>query len=169
MKKRVYRAGDQVQIVNPNFVRRVGYNLVWTELIKEVEEDPRTLKAWNILTDQNFDHEIAPSYSTNLFVVLQKVDFPLEFIKSIAMRRVEERNFGGPNRSLHYNFDKSCQDKVALVNSKRVVKTGTRYSGSYTGWEYQEYYPGGLDNMKTHILLNTSYGEVEIENVKFVK
>lgn len=37
MKPHIYRPGDKVRIVNPKFVRRVGYPLVWHEVSDSVE------------------------------------------------------------------------------------------------------------------------------------
>lgn len=165
-KKHVYRVGDPIIIMQPKWVKRVGYPIVWTDLIEEVRSDKRTMAAWNALG----------------FASIHPDDFPLDFIRGIAMHKVKLQRFGGNARSIHYRplSANLSDDAWALVDDdtvphhgyvgrrmdvlrKRVVQTGTRVPprGYDEDWE-----PGYLDDSKTHVLLTTWAGEIEAVNVR---
>lgn len=58
--------------------------------------------------------------------------------------------------------------QVQTVYGKRTVRTG-KYYPPYTraGWDYEpEHEPGGLEDMKTHVLLQTGVGEIETCDVE---
>ena len=160
MKKDVIRIGDTVRVLRPRWVKRVGYPLVWTDLVDDVRSDPRTTEALKLLGMDEVDELRSDGCS--------------QFVRAVAMARVEQRRFGGNERSIHYlrvgSADESSLDLIASncvphhgyvgreveVLSKRTVKTGVRFP-SWSGrsgpdYEY-EYEPGGLDNCKTHVLL----------------
>jgi hypothetical protein len=174
MKREVIRVGDTVRVLRPRWVKRVGYPIVWTDLVDEVRSDPRTIEAVKVLGLSDY---------------LLEDERPSGFVRAVAMARVEQRDFGGNERSIHYAtlaaededpLTLICSDQVPhhgyvgrelIVTSKRVVKTGTRfpaYSGrSGPDYEY-DYEPGGLDNCKTHVLLTTWAGEIEVCDVEKV-
>lgn len=171
-KRDVIRVGDTVRVLRPRWVTRVGYPLVWTDLVDEVRADPRTAEALKVLglPDSELDDERQGS-----------------LVRAVAMARVEQRGFGGNARSIHYmpigaedddpltliSTNKvPCHGYVGrelIVTSKRVVKTGVRFPawGSGSGPDYH-YEPGGLDNCKTHVLLTTWAGEIEVCDVEKV-
>lgn len=169
-KKHVYRVGDRIRVVNPLWVKRVGYALHWRDLVDEVEKDPRTTKA---LQELGFNIKFC---SAPGFLGLETLaNFPHYFVQAVAKLRVEQRNFGGNIRSIHY--DESVPDPVSgllypgfsrsagtlhWVRGKRVAKTGTRYHYFY-GEDGDE---GGLQDEKTHIILRTDAGEIEAVNVE---
>ena len=156
MKKHSYKVGDYVTILRPNFIDRVGYTLRPKDLIEEVEKDPRYLK---ILEDFN--------------ITSSRVKGSL--LHALAFQLVRDRNFGGDERKIFYIkdngdtswFDPSYVDyfpRKAQIYGKQIRKTGTRYApnsgyDSYDGEYYNE--PGGLDNPKTHVILETSFGLIE--------
>lgn len=172
MKKHIYRVGDQVEIVNPRWIKRVGYKLHWKDVIDQVtgwDEWHAVLKALGC------DERNAPFY-------LQQ---------AVAKLHVEKNRFGGNERVIVYH--KLVDDAlsfildevmpahgyvgcVALVEAKRVAYTGTRRPSRC--WkepdtpngpgEYCEE-SGGLDNSKAHVILRTTYGEIEACDVKLVK
>lgn len=170
MKKedKIIRVGDTVMVKDHSkYIKRIGYNLVWNDdaLLEEVEDDPRTAEAARILgwkPGENFSHE---------------------FIKAIAMRRVKERGFGGNERSIHY-IDES-EDALYYkylgagimypkkVVGKRVAKTGTYFPPTNGGYDHDGYYdgdPGGLSDMKTHIILTLdNYQQIEAIHVTKLK
>lgn len=182
VKKHVYRVGDKVRILRPNWIARVGYPLIWTDLIDEVEADPRTAAAMTALGFGGFE--------PNIFNL--KAKFDKQFVRAVAMLRVEQRGFGGKERQLIYEkpldpalstvctavatgvFRMHTTDYTGYgmrVNSKRTVKTGTYYpptggrTYSYDG-EEDWYEPGGLLDAKTHVLLTLDRGEISTADVE---
>lgn len=192
MNKKIIRVGDIIRIVTSKIVKRVGYPLVWTDLVEEVEKDPRTEAAWNLLKrpqhlpepvklDSAEDHKLS-------FLAIDKPKLPFDFIAAIAKERVREMGFGGRERQLIYKETRAASfsihadsDKMpdltgreVIVTGKRIAKTGKYYpptsgtTGSY--WDPEDYCePGGLEDCKTHILLDTCYGLIEAVNVELVK
>ena len=177
MKKEVIRIGDTVRIINSKAIRRVGYPLVWYDLMREVEEDPLTRQAYNLLVG-------AKDVEPGLFVLsLKDFELPRYFLQACAKLRVEQQGFGGNTRSLHYypwppegcmwseSSAPNMTGQVHEVQGKRVVKTGIRFpatGGQHHGGEYWDE-PGGLDNEQTHVLLMLSGWEFEQCNVELVK
>lgn len=175
-KPRPYRIGDIVRVLRPKWIKRVGYPLHYTDLLEEVEKDPRSWQALAILEGREF----------TLFDGLSKgAKLPHEFAKCVARMRVQERGFGGRERAIIYEpevppepgsiYLGPCFDLAYLqhcyVRSKRVVYTGTYSPGgyyeSYDGRE--DYYPELCDR-KAHVLLMLDSGyEIEACNVELVK
>lgn len=171
MKKHVYRPGDRVRIVSNRFIRRVGYNLVWTELIDGLLKEPAVLQAFYDLTGERSGACPVP------------IDGPpsrelLAFLRGVAMGRVKAQGFGGRERRLHYyrtnpavrgiywdNGEEIADytGQVTTVSSKRVVKTGRYYPPRYY------YEPGGLEDARTHVLLETTCGLIETCDVELVQ
>lgn len=184
MKKQVIRIGDTVRIVNPLAVRRVGYPLVWYDLVDEVKADPKVRQAYRLLTGKP---DPAVPVKKFEFLSVEDLELPSYFVKACAMLRVEQRNFGGNERTLHYyrpvpqgecfitdTYTPDMTGYVSEVVGKRVVKTGRRFppsqgtSDTYYGEEYWDI-PGGLDDEKTHVLLTVGGYEYEQCNVELVK
>lgn len=160
-KPHIYRPGDHVQIVNPRWVKRVGYPLRWDDLIDTPEIEALAQKMTGMGKP------------------------PRYFLQAVAKLEVERRGFGGNERAILYRPVRTAANlldfdtvpahgwvgRVALVEGKRVAYTGTRipqrsgrdYDGEY--WED----PGGLENRKAHVILRTSYGDIEACDVKLVK
>lgn len=186
MKKDIIRVGDFVKVLRCRWVKRVGYPLVWTDLIDEVEADPKVREAWNLLTGETYMPPDRPK-PTNVSSFIDwttasmcSPEMSRAFVRAVAMLHVEQRGFGGRERKIIYDDPLKNQFLGAPeflptleVYSKKVVKTGTYFSGSghlydeFSG-EY-EYEPGGLDNMKTHVLLSTACGLIETCDVEKVK
>ena len=188
MKKQVIRVGDRVKIITSKFIKRVGYPLIWTDLIDEVRKDPRTLAAYKLLMDTPPKQTAAAITGHDLAWLLKHDDeadqIPFDLIRAVARMRVEQREFGGNERQLHYKklrlakaglfwssvTDDECADhtgQVFEVIGKKVVKTGIRFpavGGQDSMGEYWEE-PGGLEDCKTHVLLNTVAGWIEQVNV----
>lgn len=179
MKKRhVYRVDDLVEVIKPKFIKRVGYPIVWTDLMDSVRRDSRTYQAYVMLFGS------APGIDET-----KGFDYPHEFLRFIAHERAKEVAYGGDVRSIHYYGPNEIPPgqlqittdpppepgptppMIARVRGKRVVKTGIRFAptygrshGFYDDEDWSE--PGGLDNCKTHVLLKTDLGEIEACNVK---
>lgn len=183
MKKQVIRVGDTVRIVNSLAVRRVGYPLVWYDLLEEVEADPRTRAAYETLTGHDSVIEKREHFP---ILKVKEGSMPSYFLQACAKLRVEQRNFGGKERTLHYfpwtpegqiwsgGAAPNMTGFVFSVSSKRVVKTGTRrpeIAGTTRSYDGPEDWvePGGLDDMKTHVLLTLEGWEIEECNVELVR
>lgn len=177
MKKHVWRPGDRVRVINPLWVARVGYPLIWYDLMDEVCGDLRVAAAWDVL--HGHEPRLAPKVVDNGelflpgFAKSPTEGVPLFFLQAAAKARVAERNFGGNERKILYNpseHSNAGAGSVLEVIGKRVVKTGLRFSAS--SWVShegeQEYESGGLSDIKTHILLHTNAGEIEAANVELV-
>ena len=194
-RKPVIRTGDRVRIVTSRFIKRVGYPVIWTDIVRDVADDPRTLAAYHFLDTK------ASTLDLNDFPVKTNVKFPdddnlymsdplyRQFARVVAMKRVGQMGFGGNDRSLHYyktvervpglglvNIDTDEErldmtDHIVTVIGKRVVKTGKRFApwhgASYDG-EY-DWEPGGLENEQTHVLLDTPHGLISRDDVEVLK
>lgn len=158
MKKHVYKVGDKVRVVTPKWVKRVGYPLVWYDIEDEVRDDPRTHAAFTALGCSSAD-------------VLMP-ELPREFIVAVAKLRVRERGFGGRERSIHYHDLPGPLGRAGAVYEvigKRTVRTGRYYPAGYWVDTYsgeQDGHSGGLTDAKSHVLLNTAWGEIEACNVE---
>lgn len=151
MKKHVFKPGDKVRVLRDRFIERVGYPLIYGMLMDEVENDPRTAEALK---------------------VLGAADLPRDLHIAIAKLRVDQRGFGGRERKIIYEppggFARQ-PGQVLKVYSKRVAKTGVWFPATQ-GSRWAEYEsdaePGGLDDCKTHVILNTDSGEIEACDVE---
>lgn len=158
-----FKIDDKVIVTNPEFVTRVGYPMSYEDAYKYIE--------------QNYVQDIEDLLETKLFKIEQRN----EFLRAIMCSPTKDKNFnqimhgmariyldskghGGKERSIHIITKPEMLGKVYMVIGKRVVKTGTYYGPwshcSYEGeWESGS---GGLDNCKTHIILElqdyTMYG-----------
>lgn len=173
MKKQVIRVGDKVEIINPRWIKRIGYNLIWTELIEEVKTDPRTFEAMRA---------IGMWGGQTVFESIPD-DVPFDLVRAIAKYRVKERGFGGNERKIHYFTEKDDQGPfnccwsqkrgILRVVGKGFAKTGIRIPscGGYDSWtgEYWEE-TGGLADCKTHIILRLENGyDIEVCDVKLIE
>lgn len=159
-KKHVYRVDDRVRVVNPRWIERIGYALIWYDLMDEVENDPKVAEAYAVLTGRR-------QYNDKITCTV-----PRHFLIACAKTRVTERGFGGNARRIIYQHGNSYAAGVILVVSgKRLAKTGTRFAPSYGGFGENEWdEPGGLADCKTHIILRLNNGyEIEACDVEPVK
>jgi len=178
VKKRVFRPGDKVRIVNPLQVERVGYPktvmMCFNELCESLNENhlEKTFKFNSCKLNQALEILGLP--------ILQNQRERDRVIYGLAQYKLAADGFGGKERSIHYvqhsneqisNFTHDyLQNRITEVVSKRVVKTG-KYFGSSGGRDYDGDYwfePGGLEDMKTHILITTELGEFEERNLEYV-
>lgn len=163
MKKTVYHIGDTVKIVNPRFVKRVGYPITFNDLLPEFENHPNLKQAMVLLG-------LADEFkqTSNYYRIVN------DFVTGCAKAAARRRGFGGPTRSIHYYSDQDLPfyfDGQVEVLGKRIVKTGTYYppQRGYSYEEEYEYESGGLSDAKTHILLRTIFGEIEEVDVELVR
>lgn len=181
MKREVIRVGDSVRVLRSRFIKRVGYPLVWHEIMDEVEKDEKVWKAYCLLKGISSE---SGEIKVGLFVFSEKRDsMPRYFVQACAKLEVARRNFGGDERTIHYlppptdelNWWESCPNYdggVFTVIKKRLAKTGKRFPSSGGVCSDGEYWdePGGLDDCKTHVLLTLAVGyEIEQCDVELVR
>ena len=156
MKKEVIRVGDYVTIIEPKFVKRVGYQIHPSDFYEVLKRDPNVVAALKLIG-------ISPEYeeesSHGIFDLRVSLNVPKELVKAIAFIKTRQQRFGGNIRSLHYVEDdlSILKDNFFMVLGKKVVKTGVRvpsYGGYSSHSGESEYEPGYLADEKTHILLN---------------
>jgi hypothetical protein len=183
-RKDIIRVGDTVVVVNCKIVKRVGYPLVWTEIVDGLRSDPRVIAAYEFLRAKE---EVAPkpvpvpgaNDLPGLFEA-RALEVPDYFAMAAAKVRVEAEGFGGNERSIHYkplvpygefhDGNTHAADITGhryVVVAKKLAKTGKRFppssgvSYSYDGGE-PWYEDGGLEDCKTHVLLHLT-GQYWIE------
>jgi len=178
-KARPFKQGDRVRILRPRLIRRVGYPLHY----KELRTEAQTLLMATDMTSLGFrDMRLTP--------------IPLPLIEGLAKALVLHRGYGGNERSIHYypigepipdnqlwsiglgdddSFDPQPRPdptgKIARVQLTYVRHTGTRVPGySSRDWEsgHVEWEQGYLADRKTHIILQTDYGDIESCDVELI-
>lgn len=176
------RPGDKVEILEDKWIRRVGYALHYKEVMQVFLEEPELLK-----------RAAEPFQQLGMPLVLGS-PATRELAQGLAKAYVLANNYGGPQRFIHYrevlpkwslrhignihakDFHEQpavpAVGKVLEVWSTYVRHTGKRvgtvrgydsYSGEY--WEEKGY----LEDRKTHVILVTSLGDIEVCHVKLVE
>lgn len=157
-----FRVGDRVIVTNPEFVERVGYPMSYEEAYQYVAKN-YLINIEEMLGSTIFQMGEA-MYRRSPFALSLRED-PTDVTKhskdikqligAVAKMYMKFKDFGGKERSIH---TKCLEDKLGMVcevTNKRVCKTGIYYpGGSSTSYEGEvDSWPGGLDNCKTHVLL----------------
>jgi hypothetical protein len=148
MKRDRIRIGDQVRIVTPKVVVRVGYPKAVADYLPVVRE------RHGAHLDAIFRSDIEPP--------LQLLSPELPWPRSKVRRRVEmdlaymlahEDGFGGRRRELHLEERPELAGQEARVDGLRTVMTGV-YAPGYSngGWYNDDYEPAALDDRKPHRL-----------------
>lgn len=145
----IIRKDDNVRIIIPECVDRVGYPLTKKDIINEMTpEQKQALKDF-----------LAKTFGITLQIFNSGIDYPTvndEILEVVASRILCQRRWGGNERTLHTKtLPSHCIGQVSRVFSKKTVKTGKYHNGSggydyYTGeWDWT---PAYLENEKTHVL-----------------
>lgn len=154
MKKDVFKIDDDIEIMNPLFVKRVGYALHPLDLYESIASDQKVLEAMKLM---GIHPEQRVEVDWMRWAWLFKPIVPSELVQTIAFIKTRQLGFGGNVRSLHYETKDLSKLKGSIfrVRDKKFVKTGERVA-PFTSYSYDgepEYEPGYLTNEKTHILL----------------
>lgn len=154
MKPHIFHVGQRVRVLRPRWIARIGYPLIWSDLMDEVENSPNTLASYQKMTG----------------AVVRKT--PYFWRIACAKALVEARGFGGNERKIIYDPGVYPAGEICTVTSRRLAKTGLRYPSrggvDYSGEYWEE--PGGLENCKTHIILTLDgWRSIEACDVEFVK
>ncbi len=178
-KKDIIRVGDKVKILRPAFIYRWGYDNNLQDVSEEVLEKykPQMRKFLQEISDaEGFSTTIRPLY-----------DLPMNFFNrmasSVAYFIVGKRMRNGAVRKLFYITDEDKgpmgwlnhdypEGSIHGVAEVKTVKTGRYFgpSGGYdSGYDYNDWEPGGLSNEKTHKLLRVGYTNNWIEAINVEK
>lgn len=149
----VIRPGDMVKVIDPRFVRRVGYPKCAADFLKEAEA---TLVEKDILKP-HFGGVGAYGLRTSD----ERKRDERDLIYKFALLLLARNGWGGKERSLHMTPCMEYANKELHVEAKTVVKTGTYVAPTYwrsRGWDGDDYdfESGGLNDCKTHILLRVT-------------
>ena len=157
-KKPTIKVGDTVRVVNSRFIERVGYPLVFTELMPEFEDHPKFFEAMRLLGVVPENADKMPRWAKRDAVV------------GLAKAAVRCRGWGGKERRIHYNGRTEWAGELTKVLAKKVRQTGD-YFAPWSGQSYEgewDYEPGGLSNMQAHVILTTELGDIEVCDVEKV-
>lgn len=182
-RKIVYRVGDDIEIINPKPIQRVGYPKSWHDYFDD-EDNEGLIIAQEILENPQSWRQILknhiPSDSSRWRSQLKE---PYHKVSSLsAYLQAKKDGFGGKERSIHYYNHNEHYPlyfyndgngvfkpiKTTVLN-KRVVKTGTYYPPRYPRYYDDEYEPGGLTDIKTHVIVTTQYGNFHTDDIRHCK
>jgi hypothetical protein len=189
-KNEVIRPGDTVRILRPYVIDRIGYPKSVMDYFPD--EDTDELRAAEmLLSGRSLDAVITRFHPNNEFRDTSTVLYKTKSLAAYLSAHVD--GFGGKNRSIHYrllSWWEGCRYKTdsmeldpesfvpftSKVVSKRVAKTGTYYPprtfssywDEHGDWD-DHYYPGGLDDMQTHVIILTLHGEFHRNDVELIK
>src|ERR1035437_384876 len=140
MKKEVIRVGDYIEIIEPKFVKRVGYPIHPSDFYETLKRDPNVLAALKLI---GISPEWEEESSHGIFKMRTSLNVPKELVKAIAFIKTRQQRFGGNTRSLHYIEEdfSSMKNSFFMVHSKKVVKTGIRVPpciGGYNSFDGEQ-------------------------------
>lgn len=152
--------GDIIQIVTPEIVTRVGYEFSYDDACKEVKE-----------THKEDIYELLRKVKVRRWDKVEK-----EIIKSLAYDLIAKKMHSGNKRMIFTKRDDKLADVKVKVTNKQMARTGTYFpptGGGTDYWGEYDYEPGGLTDMKTHVLFKFHipgvYGKdalIELCNIK---
>jgi hypothetical protein len=163
-----FHVGDQVIVTNPEFVTRVGYPMSYQDAFDYVEK--------------NHVQDIEDFLDTKLFKLKSRSELtrfemssPVsdkrfgQIMQGMARIYLDSKGHGGKERTIHTVSRPELQGRVFEVLNKKICKTGTYYGP----WSQQSYDgewdggSGGLDNCKTHVILELSQGFLNFDLGKY--
>lgn len=143
MKKQVFKIGEKVKIINPEFFIRCGYNLTIQDGLNMITPEERQviLKMLDKKSQFNYSYHGGDK-------IFDKI------LNEIAYSKIRGMGFGGKERKIFTKRIENLTNGTGTIISKKTVKTGKYESGYVSGWETPEYNPPFLGNEKTHIILS---------------
>jgi hypothetical protein len=153
---KVIRPGDTVKIINPVFVDRVGYPKSFEDACKEVA-------GLYVPAIEDFLDKVFPDNPINskcLSMAIKpwcEMKVGKKIIKALAYEYLARTGFGGNERKIHTYAIEGDIWQYQEVRETAVVKTGIRFAPSsyYDNWTGEwDCESGGLDQCKTHVLLD---------------
>ena len=138
------RVGDEIEVISPHVVARVGYPKCHADFLPEVQQTHRTAVEALFKTKRMR----ARAYS------------------ALAYEALGKAKFGGVERSVHTVENPEIVGHTATIRRARTVVTGKYYPPSYS---YSHYFgecdsePGGLRDCKYVRLVTIWFGFNKIE------
>lgn len=151
----VIRIGDRIKVITPLFVERVGYPLSFKDGCEKAEE---------LYSDKikSFLDDLFPKESSKIKGMILSVDTAWnktvvydKIVKALAYYYLQIEGFGGKERKLFLKERPRFKDDYFYVSNIGIFQTGTYFppSGVYDYFGESDWEPGGLDNRKTHKIL----------------
>lgn len=191
---KIIRPGDTVRIINPEMFVRCGYPISLTDVYVKIEKEYEDFLDKII---EEFHHRVLGDEKTTPLLDSKEWEFATNYSKScsgpfrnktkikltyaLAYEFTHFKGFGGTTRKIYTKTEEDLRDKEFKVYSTFKVNTGDYYPPSYCPPSYDEmcgeWNPGGLENMKSHKILElcdpdfissvyTSPVQIEAKNVR---
>jgi hypothetical protein len=159
----IIRVKDNVKIINPEIIIRVGYPMSFDDACREVDKLYRQ-EILEFLNKTIYKQE--PTISGSLLETCEiKMDFVkpgmyMKIIKALAYNYIQMKSFGGREKKIYAEYRQELLGMTLSVENIFIRKTGIYFASSggydhYSG-EY-DFEPGGLDKIKTHKILELNY------------
>ena len=176
LNKTIFRVGDRVKIINPEFFVRVGYPLT-KEIAKETLISQKQRELICHLLGENYVIDkvgYADPKADDIFMTdSNKYGCYYEILDVLAYHEIAKRNFGGKERKIYTKTLEEFRNKEAVIQKKRTVKTGEYHHGR--NWGDGDYDPPYLSDEKSHIILTIDISNCwnlearEIESINLEK
>ena len=164
MKKldpKVFRYGDTVKIINPEFFVRCGYPLTLEDAKERLVSQKQREMICALLNENYCIDKIGYAEPTIDDLSFRDVDshsFYHKILDEVAYFQLYKARFGGSERKIYTKRLDNLLNHEAVVISKRTVKTGTRVNGYY---DEDGGSPPYLSQEKTHIILTVNVNTTE--------
>lgn len=172
-KKEVFKVGEQVQIVVPEFFDKCGYENNFESAYKIVKEKylSKIQKFVDTIYDEfPTDFQFKPFYDYSKPTKLEE-----DILRAFAYDYVKGNKKQGNERKIFTRREDYYQDRIFTIHSKNVVYTG-KYDKPYSTQSYEgevDYYPGGLYDQKAHVILTLgspdNLGNIYLEDLRIEK
>lgn len=169
--------GHKVRILVPKFLERVGYDIAYADVKKEMFDSSSKLKDSKLqeLIDtfskdideyQNGKKQTSKISWLNFDVCSYDEAFKKKVkglvVNEITYNKVAERMAAGDQVRKKYEVEKEEMKGVTFeVTKKTTAVTGKRFASSGGGYydDYEDWEPGGLADAKTHVFLEGMYSD----------
>lgn len=149
-RRAVFREGDAVRIINPEFVTRVGYPKSLDDYREEAGRrfGSDIVKIFTAIGARAYQSSRGWRDANNLFELEPTRAFR-RILSEFAHEMAKVDGFGGRERKLHTIRIPELQGQACNISRLRTVRTGMYYGPSGNGEDWE---PGGLDDGETHRL-----------------
>ena len=150
-KKDVIRVGDRVRLIDPRFVKRVGYPKTkddYAEVVAKLRTDVSAL-----LDKVDRHHKLGFSETIERTKAHSQVEDALQYLALAA------DGYGGKDRQIYWQEVPEALGSLWEVIDMRTVITGT-YSPAWGHTDYygeSDYYPASLENQTHHRLATVQH------------
>jgi len=136
-----FHVGDNVRIIEPCFVLRVGYPKTPADYLPAVEDAHAELALFLKSLGIN---PVAKAHNQSMHTLK----------KTLAYMLAQKDHFGGLTRSLHYNIIPGAVNATTIIQELKTVVTGHYSPGSHGSHDnsFDDGEPASLDNRTYHRL-----------------